>query len=138
MTNLFNDAMKKVSAAILLILLGSLLYAGAVIIEFKAEPQRDKIVLTWKTGTEDGVTMFVIERSVDNKHFTAIGQVPPKGSNSQYFFEDKNLSHFQSIFYYRLRIRNNNGQDQLTDALPVIPKLSSIERTWGSIKILFR
>ncbi|NOX37805.1 MAG: hypothetical protein GXO78_09750 [Calditrichaeota bacterium] len=123
---------------LVLLLLAGALFAGAVVVEFRAEPYRDKIVLTWRTGSEKNVELFVVEKSLNNKDFVKIGEVNPKGDNSEYRFEDKNLSQLKNIFYYRLRIKMSNSSDQFTEALPVIPKISSIKRTWGSIKALFR
>ena len=123
---------------VILVFLVQALWAGAVVVEFTAEPYRDKILLTWRTGSEKDVEMFIVEKSLNDRDYVKIGEVTPKGDNSEYRFEDKNLSQLKNVFYYRLRIRMSNGADQFTDSLPVIPKISSIKRTWGSIKALFR
>ncbi|RMG63879.1 MAG: hypothetical protein D6715_10550 [Calditrichaeota bacterium] len=123
--------------SILLALIG-LAFADAVIVEFQAEPSQNRIYITWKTGEENGVQVFVVERSINNKDFTAIGEVAPKGSNSTYEFVDENFSEAKTVFYYRLQIKNTDGSSQFTDSLPVIPTISSLTRTWGSIKALFK
>ena len=130
--------MKSVKTILLLFTLFSLVFANAVIVEWKAEPETNKIVLQWKTSQEDNVRKFVVERSTDNKTFTDIGEVIARGAGYQYNFEDSDLGKLKSIFYYRLRVVNIDGSIQHTDSLPVIPNLSSISRTWGSIKALFR
>ena len=123
---------------ILLLVLVTLVWAKAVILEFRAEPENETIVITWRTGEEINVQHFVVERSTDDANYTAIGTVPAKGSNSDYRYEDASLSHFKNVFYYRLKIVDTDGSYAYTDALPVIPKISSIKRTWGTIKALFR
>lgn len=130
--------MKILKILIILIAFFSFLFANAVIVEWKAEPAQDKIVLNWKTSSEDNVRKFVVERSTDNKHFTDIGEVSAKGPGFQYEFVDNNLGKFKSLFYYRLRVVNKDGTVQHNDSLPVIPNISSMTRTWGSIKALFR
>ena len=40
--------------------------------------------------------------------------------------------------YYRLRVVNNDNSFQYSEVLNVIPNISSISRSWGSIKALFR
>ncbi len=123
---------------LLLFGLVTLVWAKAVILEFRAEPESETIVITWRTGEEVDVQHFVVERSTDGENFTAIGTVPAKGSNSDYRYEDASLSHFKSVFYYRLKIVDKDGSFEYTETLPVIPKISSIKRTWGTIKALFR
>ena len=68
----------------------------------------------------------------------SIGEVNAKGPGFQYEFVDNNLGKFKTLFYYRLRVVNKDGTVQYNDSLPVIPNISSMTRTWGSIKALFR
>lgn len=131
--------MKKFLITFLILLAQiSLLYADAELLEFRAEPAQNMITLTWKTGQENNVSSFQIERGTNNKNFIKIGEVGAKGSNSDYEFQDESISRTRSIYYYRLRLINSDGSFQLSDILPVIPNISSIKRTWGSIKALFR
>ncbi len=115
-----------------------MLFADAVLMEFVGKPDGDKIIINWKTGEEQDIDLFIVERSTDNKNFLNIGEVPPKGDNSSYEFIDTNLTQTRAIYYYRLRIRRTNGTFQITDTISVIPKISSFAKTWGSIKALFQ
>ena len=119
-------------------LLVSLVFGKTVILEFRAEPENEKIVISWRTGEEVDLQHFEVQRSTDRETFVTIGTVPAKGSNSEYQFEDTGLSHFKNVFYYRLKIVDQDGSYEYTDTLPVLPKISSIKRTWGTIKALFR
>jgi hypothetical protein len=130
--------MKILNSTLILLAAVTYLFADAVIVEWTAEPDQNKIVLQWKTSEEENLTKFVIERSTDNNHFRDIGEVSARGPGFQYRFEDTNLEMVNSIFYYRLRIVNGDGTFQYTDTLPAIPNISSISRSWGSIKALFR
>jgi hypothetical protein len=135
-----NINMKKIfiTLFILFFSLQTYLIADAEILEFQAEPSSNKITLNWRTGEEKNITSFYIERSSNNNDFTKVGEVSPTGSNSRYEFVDESISRVRSIYYYRLKVVNNNGTNQLSESLPVIPNVSSIKRTWGSIKALFR
>lgn len=124
--------------AILFLVCQSSLFADAEILEFRAEPSPNKITLNWKTGQEIDISLFHVERSLNNEDFQKIGEVSPKGSNSSYEFIDDNISRLKSIYYYRLKIVNNDGTFQFSESLPVIPNVSVIKQTWGSIKALFR
>jgi hypothetical protein len=130
--------MKLIYTLTFIILAISLLWAGAVITEWTADPQENKVILQWKTSLEDEVEKFVIERSTDNSHFFNIGEVSARGAGFQYRFEDNKLGLTNSIFYYRLRIVNDDGSFQYTETCPAIPNISSISQSWGSIKALFR
>ena len=131
--------MKRITYIIFLLpVLYLTVFADAVIMEFSGTPAQDKIILKWKTGEEVDVAMFIVERSINNKNFIKVGEVQPKGSNSAYEFIDNSIADSKTIFYYRLRIRNQDGSFQITDSIPVIPKISSFARTWGSIKALFQ
>jgi hypothetical protein len=130
--------MKKITSILLLLFVASFVLANAVITEWKAEPQHNKIILQWKTSSEENVNKFVVERSTDNSHFIDIGEIAARGPGYLYKYEDNELGIINSIFYYRLRIVNLDNSFQRTDVLTVIPNISSISRTWGSIKALFR
>ncbi len=114
------------------------MYADAVIIEFSGEPSEDKIVLTWKTSEENDIDLFIVERSANNRDFKKIGEVSPRGNNSEYQYIDGNLAGLKNIYYYRLRVRNQDGTFQLTESITVMLKISSFAKTWGSIKALFQ
>jgi hypothetical protein len=131
--------MKNILLSILIILFSfSLLWGDAEILEFRAEPEQNQITVTWKTGQEINVNIFQVEKSTNNKDFTLLAEVEPRGNNSEYKIEDDTISRTRSIYYYRLKIINSNGSIQTSESLPVIPNISSIKKTWGSIKALFR
>lgn len=126
------------TSIVTLFLFHTLLIADAEILEFRAEPFPDRITLTWKTGQENDIKVFHVERSVNNENFEKVGEVEPKGDDSSYEFVDDTISRIKSIYYYRLKVMNDDGTFQYSESLPVIPNVSSIKRTWGSIKALFR
>jgi hypothetical protein len=130
--------MKPILSLLFLTVFTTWLWAGAVVVEWKAEPEQNKIILQWKTSQEEEVVKFVVERSTDSAHFFEIGEVTARGPGFQYRFEDNKLGLTNSIFYYRLKIVNNDGSFQYTDTITAIPNISSISRSWGSIKALFR
>ncbi|MFZ0389948.1 MAG: hypothetical protein WAN36_05775 [Calditrichia bacterium] len=130
--------MKRHSILLIIFLTASLLFGNAVITEWKAEPQSDDIVLQWKTSQEVNVDRFIIERSNDDEHFFNVGEVQARGPGFDYRFVDDQLGRAKGAYYYRLKIMNKDGTHQFTDSLPVIPFMSSITQTWGTIKALFR
>lgn len=119
-------------------ILFTMAWAGATILEFSGEPSGNGIQLRWRTGDEVDISIFILERSTDNRNYSEVGQLPPKGSNSSYEFTDTNLSDVKSVYYYRLKVRNQDDTFQFSEPISVIPNLSSFAKTWGSIKALFQ
>lgn len=129
---------KVITIIILLLSFSAYLLADAEILEFRAEPSPNKTTLNWRTGQETNIISFYIERSNNNEDFVKVGETNPKGSNNSYEFIDENISRVKSIYYYRLKVVNNNGTFQYSESLPVIPNVSILKQTWGSIKALFK
>lgn len=133
------------SIAITMIILSSvILYAGAVIINFRGEPGTNKVTLKWSTLSEVNCKGFEIERSLNQADFKKIGFKKASGNSSaqiNYVFEDKNVykSAVSRTFYYRLKIVNLDGSSKIfSQVVAVTPSISGARYTWGSIKALFR
>lgn len=130
--------MKIFQIILFLLLSTSLLLAGAVLVEWGAEPEQDRIIVHWKTSSEDELLKFVVERSSDNSHFSEIGEVIARGPGFEYRFEDDKLGMTNNLFYYRLRLVNKNGSFQYSETFWAFSNILSTSRSWGSIKALFR
>lgn len=124
----------------MVILVPLLLWAGADILEFRAEAQGESaVLLTWRTGVEVSLTTFQIQRSANGTTFYTIGDMEPTGSYSEYQYLDTNLLK-QSVktYYYRLKIVDTNGAVTYSEVREVTMTFSGIQQTWGSIKAMFR
>ena len=129
---------KRIIGLISILAIVTVAHADTIIIEFSGVPSENRIILNWKTGSEDNIEVFFVERSVNNKDYSKIGEVAPKGSNSEYEYFDNNLTNVKNIYYYRLRIRRSDSTSQLSESIFVSFKISSLAKTWGSIKALFQ
>lgn len=117
----------------------TVVYAGAYIDYFHARSDGEDVRLEWKTGDENNLQKFVIERKTPQSNFTEIGILNPKGSNSFYFFIDKNAyKSTDLLFNYRLKIVDNSNQASYSHEVTVSHSVSGVKRTWGSIKAMFR
>lgn len=132
--------LKITSLACLLIITG-LLYAATELQFFTAKNESDSILLEWKTGTEDNLNRFEIERSASEpNNFVTVGTVNAIGNNSYYYFRD-NVSVLHPtppIYYYRLKLVDNTGNHVYSQTITVTHVISSVRDTWGSIKAIFR
>lgn len=70
-------------------------------------------VLQWTTTAEQQTAYFDIERSTDGIQFTTVGQVTSSGAtagNNNYKYTDDVRAHTQPVYYYRLKMVDNNAQ----------------------------
>jgi hypothetical protein len=117
------------------------LYAATELQYFTAKSEQDAILLEWKTGVEDNLSRFDIERSASEpNNFIHIGTVSAIGNNSYYYFRDEvALSSAPApIYYYRLKLVDNNGGYVYSNTITVTHIISGVRSTWGSIKAIFR
>jgi len=129
---------------LILISISLLVYAGAVIHNFRGEPGHNKVTLHWSTLSETNCEGFQIERSLNKTTFEKIGFVKGAGNSSvqkDYKFVDKTVykPEISRTFYYRLKIINKNSPESIySQIVSVTPSISGARYTWGSIKALFR
>jgi len=113
--------------------------AGSVVEYFTAQSQNDNIIVRWKTSDETGVQKFILERSTNqSSEFLKLAEINPKGNNSIYEYVDASaFKQTDNIYFYRLQIITANGSFYV-GPISVLHRVSSVKRTWGSIKAMFR
>ncbi len=134
--------MKKMISKIILIILFagqiSLIFAG-VVLTFIAKSEGGDIVLEWQTAQETGLKEFIVQRKTLNSKFIDLAKVNPKGDNSLYTYRDESAYKITNAFFiYRLKIVDTDGNSFYSPKVSVSLNISSVKRTWGSIKALFR
>jgi hypothetical protein len=123
---------------LVILLISGLLYAATEIQYFTAKSENDAVLLEWKTGFEDNLKSFEIERSASNlNNFITVGTVNAIGNNSYYYYRNE-LGAGASIYYYRLKLYDSNGNYTYSSTISVTHVISGIRSTWGSIKAIFR
>ena len=89
------------------------------LISFNAHADKDKNILDWKTATEINNDHFEIQRSVDAKNWTPIGDMPGHGTTNTeefYSFVDASANALaSSVVYYRLKQVDNNGKFEYSE-----------------------
>ncbi|HOJ17189.1 MAG: hypothetical protein GX452_09270 [Ignavibacteriales bacterium] len=115
-------------------------FASALFDYFHAKSDGSNIKLEWKTGEENNLRHFVIERKSVNTDYIQIATIAPKGSNSFYSFYDENAYKTSSglVFVYRVKIVENDNSFSYSKEVSVSHAISGVKRTWGSIKAMFR
>lgn len=104
------------------------------------------ITVEWKSTVERDVQRYDIERSTDNRTWVMIASLDPKGSGATYRYIDSDAlgkgsgdpSVSGRVYYYRLRIVGNDNSVTYTSSTAVTHNLSTVRRTWGMIKEMFK
>jgi len=90
-------------------------------VKFFAAAQNNDVKLDWSTASELNNDHFEIERSIDGKSWTKIGEVAGKGNSNiltNYSYTDLNVSNY-NVVYYRLRQVDFNGTSELSSIVSV-------------------
>lgn len=109
--------------------------------EFLAKSEGGNVVLEWWTDQEVNLKSFFVERKSGTATlFQQVGEpVTPKGSNSHYLFIDESAFKSTDSFYvYRVKILDEDGKLGYSQDVGVSHTVSSVKRTWRSIKAMFR
>ena len=139
--------MKKVIfISIFLLVISSLIASTLDFSRLNARPEGDNVVIEWILGEEDNVKSYEVYRA-NNGFYTKIAEKDAKGNNSSYKHIDveafiKNMKETQVQekieLKYKLKVRYSNGTTEESNDIEVSHNVSSVKRTWGMIKELFR
>lgn len=111
-----------------------------------ARPEGDNVVVEWILGSEAKVKSFELYRA-NNGIFTKIADKEAKGDNTSYKHIDveafiknaKNVQVQEQIdLKYKIKVRFENGTSEDSEDILISHNVSSVKRTWGMIKELFR
>ena len=117
-----------------------LLFAGANIPQgLSVRSDGNNIVITWQSISETNLKQYVVQRKSANGDYIDIAWINPR-ADMNYEFTDKEVFKTSGSWYkYRLKIVDNDGSSSTLEQVGMIsPNISSVKRTWGSIKALFR
>ncbi len=134
-----NSMKYAIIALILVFSATSAFTADKIIVKFEAYAEDQQAVLEWETASENGVTGFQIQRSVDGARFHTVAAVRPGEPNNSYRYVDDDLFKGRvHTYYYRIAVVKNTGDKLYTNTNIVRLISSNIHRTWGSIKAMFQ
>ena len=130
-------------ALFLLVTMGQLLFAGAIVSSFQGEAGYNRVELKWIVTAENGLKGYQVLRSLDNRDYEAIATVTVKsdesGEKTYSYIDNSVFKGATHDFYYKLRFVNEDGSySEYDKVLRLAPQISSARQTWGSIKAMFR
>lgn len=131
---------RSISILAVILLVSGSAFAGAFLDFFNGRSDGDNVVLEWKTRSESSLLRYEIQRKAGvNGEFVSLATVQPKGSNSLYTYTDRSAyKASESVYVYRLKIVESSGPSSYSNEITVTHSVSSVKRTWGSIKAMFR
>jgi len=141
--------MKSKIIIITMLVFGAMtIFASDNIIEFlKAKSDGKSITVEWKTITEQDISTFIVERAGSDQVFESIDTKQAKGFPTTYTYLDESAFktgeegeklQSKNIYYYRITIIKKDNSKIYSSVANVIHNTSSIRRTWGMLKEMFR
>lgn len=93
------------------------------LVSFTGVLQNNATLLNWETANELNTAHFVVERSIDNASFDAIGTVAAHGTtstNNNYSYTDNDVTNLPSnVIYYRLKIVDIDGSSKYSNTIVI-------------------
>ena len=130
--------MKIKSTILLIIITAGLIFAGVDLLKFTARSSGGNIILDWQTVSETNLHQYIIERNTVNGSFMEVGTILPRSDKNYEFVDQTAFKTYDQLYVYRLKIIDNDGSVSYSGEIAVPHNVSSVKRTWGSIKALFR
>ncbi|MCI4670710.1 MAG: hypothetical protein MRZ79_21425 [Bacteroidia bacterium] len=104
---------------------------------FELQADGADIMISWEIQDEKGVAEYRIFRRFEDQSTLTHVVTLPNNKQSYYTYLDNNIFKQQpKILYYELQIVVNGQIQKFSQSLSHNP--TSIQRTWGSIKSMFR
>lgn len=139
----------KVILVLLVIGFGVLYAADGIVSSFTAKSDGSVITVEWNTVNEIDAVRFDLERSATEDDFVRLSSEEAKGKPSNYRFIDEKAYIKKSgpngdeilsnnVYSYRLKIIRKDNSHEFSNVVYVSHNVSSIRRTWGMIKEMFR
>lgn len=105
---------------------------------FNISPDGSDVILEWQMKTEESVVEYRLFRKFNNEPLQAhIATISPDGVGSYQYLDDDIFKTESEVITYELQVlMSDNSVHQFQASLSHNP--TSVQRTWGSIKSMFR
>jgi hypothetical protein len=104
---------------------------------FNASPDGTDVLVSFEVPQETGITNFKLWRKIGNEgDFTFLTHIPPVGSFRYQYLDYTIFKDEVKNITYRLQVYQNGAV--FTYYTNILHNPTSVQRTWGSIKAMFR
>lgn len=114
---------------------------------FTTKADGNSVSIEWVCTTERAVARFEVERSTDGQTFRSVGVVEPRGAYQVYRFTDSDVllkggDTQQKVagrsYSYRIKVIGTDNSISYSSVSSLVHNVSSVRRTWGMIKEMFK
>ena len=104
---------------------------------FTAVPSGVDVLVGWEVPDESGITRMQISRKIDSEtEFKSLAELLPNGNKTYQYLDYSLFKDTPRVVTYRLQVfRSGMVFSYYTT---VLHNPTSVQRTWGSIKAMFR
>jgi len=122
------------------ILVSLALASDKVFTEYNAQPDANRVLISWITSDESLVKHFIIKRSQNDSDYIELQVINKKGPGTRYeYYDNEVLFKNNGVVFYKILAVKNDGTVLISsESMMVHPNISGIFRTWGAIKAMFR
>ncbi len=113
-------------------------YGGAQLIYFTATSKDGNVILEWKAASETNLDYYVVERANASGNFIPLARIEPRSDKTYEFIDQSAFKSSDAVYIYQLKIVDKHGTVTYSAKVSIAHSVSSVKRTWGSIKALFR
>lgn len=104
---------------------------------FNASPDGSDVLVSFEVPGENGITNFKLWRKIDSEsQYTFLDHIPPTGSRSYQYLDYTIFKDEAKNITYKLQVYQNGAV--YTYYTNILHNPTSVQRTWGSIKAMFR
>ena len=123
-----------------LILSAGIILPGAFLLKFTVRSSNGNVVLDWQCSSETNLKNYVVQRRTFNGGYSDIATVQPRSDMNYEYTDQTAYKNEDQVYYYQIEIIDNDGSVSKSQEIQVLHNngISSVKRTWGSIKALFR
>jgi hypothetical protein len=110
---------------------------GVVLNNFSVNSVGSDVRIAWNIQNETGVSEFRLYRKMSTEtDYKYVGTIPTNGSLSYTYTDDNVFKTEATTITYELRVIKNGSMYNFYSTFT--HQTSSVQRTWGSIKSMFR
>jgi hypothetical protein len=131
--------MKIKNLILFLIISAGIILPGAFLLKFEVRSLNGNVILDWQCSSETNLKDYIIQRRTVNGNYSDIATVQLRSDMNYEYTDQTAYKNDDQVYIYRIEIVDNDGSISYSKEMTVIhSNISSVKRTWGSIKALFR
>ncbi len=133
--------------AVVLFTVATALAVEATVEYLRARSTGSTVILEWRSATEGDLKHYEVERAGDDQVFRYVTTIAASGSNRGYQYTDDEAfgkgdgtdgKIAGTYFTYRLKLVHADNSVTYSTSAGVSHNVSTVKRTWGMIKEMFR